>query len=51
MSEKDKLNILALLDAIAKITKYSSGYNRLQKEANDYFRLKPIRSFHGLHKR
>jgi len=26
MSDKDKLNILALLDAIEKITKYSSGY-------------------------
>ena len=26
MSEKDKLNILTLLDAIEKIAKYSAGY-------------------------
>jgi len=33
MSEKDILNILTLLDAIAKIIKYSSGY----KNADDFY--------------
>ena len=33
MSEKDKLNILTLLDAIGKITKYSSGY----ENADDFY--------------
>ncbi|MFQ5750405.1 MAG: DUF86 domain-containing protein [bacterium] len=33
MSEKDKLNLLTLLDAIDKITKYSSGY----KNADDLY--------------
>ena len=33
MSEKDKLNILTLLDAIDKITKYSSGY----ENADDFY--------------
>ncbi len=33
MFEKDKLNILTLLDAIEKITKYTSGY----KNADDFY--------------
>ncbi|NIR50092.1 hypothetical protein GWO43_16435 [candidate division KSB1 bacterium] len=33
MSEKDRLDILSLLDAIDKIAKYSSGY----KNAEDFY--------------
>ncbi len=34
MSEKDKLNILALLEAIEKISKYSAGY----KNADEFYK-------------
>lgn len=33
MSEKDKLNLLTLLDALEKITKYSAGY----KNADSFY--------------
>ena len=34
MSEKDKLNILAILEAIEKIAKYSAGY----KNADEFYK-------------